>query len=78
MSILAVSFDNFGFDTTITSVAATLNNIGPGLGAIGPTGNYAGFSAFSKIVLILDMLIGRLEIFPVLMLAAPSILKRQK
>ncbi|MBP0990796.1 MAG: TrkH family potassium uptake protein [Oscillospiraceae bacterium] len=78
VSILAVSFDNFGFDTTITSVAATLNNIGPGLGAIGPTGNYAGFSAFSKIVLILDMLIGRLEIFPVLMLAAPSIWKRQK
>ncbi len=77
-SILAISLDNFGFDTTVTAVAATLNNIGPGLGQVGPTGNFADFSIFSKIVLSLDMLIGRLEIFPMLMLAAPSTWKREK
>ncbi len=77
-SILAVSLDNFDFETTATAVVATLNNIGPGLGQVGPTGNFADFSIFSKIVLSLDMLIGRLEIFPMLMLAAPSMWKREK
>jgi trk system potassium uptake protein TrkH len=54
-------------------VAATLNNIGPGVGpVVGPMGNFAGFTDFSKIVYIFDMLAGRLEVFPMLVLFAPS------
>ena len=70
-SILMISIDNFDFTTNFTAVAATINNIGPGLEMIGPTGNFSAFSGFSKIVLILDMLIGRLEIFPMLVLISP-------
>ena len=55
-----------------TAVIATLSNIGPGLGMVGPTGNFAAFSDVSKLVLSLCMLIGRLEIFPMLMLFSPS------
>ncbi|MDD3165190.1 MAG: TrkH family potassium uptake protein [Oscillospiraceae bacterium] len=76
LSILLVSLDNFDFTTTVTSVIATLNNIGPGLGLVGATGNYAGFSAMSKIVLSLDMLFGRLELFPMLILMLPSTWRR--
>ena len=65
-SFLVVSLDEFDLITTFTSVAATLNNIGPGLGAVGPSGNFAGYSDPSKWVLIFDMIAGRLEIFPVL------------
>ncbi len=67
-SLLIVSLDDFDFTTCFTSVAATLNNIGPGLSLVGPTGNYSGFSALSKIVLSFDMLAGRLEVFPMLVL----------
>jgi len=72
VSILLVSLDNYDMITTITAVEATLNNIGPGLNLVGPTGNYALFSPLSKIVLSLDMLLGRLELFPVLILLMPS------
>ena len=72
ISILLVSLDNFDMVTTITAVEATLNNIGPGLNLVGPTGNYAMFSPLSKIVLTLDMLFGRLELFPMLILLMPS------
>ena len=72
VSILLVSLDNYDMITTITAVEATLNNIGPGLNLVGPTGNYALFSPLSKIVLTLDMLLGRLELFPVLILLMPS------
>jgi trk system potassium uptake protein TrkH len=65
---LLISLDGFSTTTNITATLACLNNIGPGLEAVGPTCNYAGFSIFSKLVLILDMLIGRLEIFPILVL----------
>ena len=65
-SVLLISLDNQDFATTFTSVMATLNNIGPGLSAVGPTGNFADFSALSKIVFCVDMLAGRLEIFPFL------------
>ncbi|MBR5251064.1 MAG: TrkH family potassium uptake protein, partial [Clostridia bacterium] len=58
----------YGFTTNATAVVSCFNNIGPGLEMVGPTGNYAGFTIFSKIVLILDMLMGRLEIIPVLMI----------
>ncbi len=71
-SVLVVSIDNFDFTTTVTSVIATLNNIGPGLNMVGATGNYSEFSLLSKLVLIADMLLGRLEIFPLLFLFAPS------
>ena len=72
ISILLVSLDNFDFVTTVTAVEATLNNIGPGLNMVGPTGNYAMFSPLSKIVLTMDMLFGRLELFPMLILLMPS------
>lgn len=72
ISILIVSLDGYDFATTITAVEATLNNIGPGLELVGPTGNYAMFSPLAKIVLSLDMLLGRLELFPILLLMMPS------
>ena len=67
-SVLLVSIDNLDFGTTFSSVMATLNNIGPGIGDVGPVGNFAEFSPLSKIVFCFDMLAGRLEIFPFLML----------
>ena len=69
---LIISLDGFSFETNLTAVIATLSNIGPGLGMVGPTGNFSAFSDLSKVVLSLCMLIGRLEIFPMLMLLAPS------
>lgn len=72
VSVLIVAFDNFDFATTTTAVIATLNNIGPGLNLVGATGNFSEFSILSKLVLISDMLLGRLEIFPLLFLFAPS------
>lgn len=72
ISVLLVSMDNFDMTTNFTAVLATMNNIGPGLSAVGPTGNFGGFGAFSKIVLMCDMLVGRLELFPVLALFAPG------
>ena len=71
-SMLLVSLDNHDFVTSVTSVVATLNNIGPGLSLVGPTGNFSIFSAPAKIVLALDMLFGRLELFPMLILLMPS------
>lgn len=71
-SILLVSLDNFDASTTVTSVLATLNNIGPGLGVVGPAGSFASMSVFSKIVLSLDMLLGRLELFPLILSFLPS------
>lgn len=68
LSILLVSLDNKDFATTFSSVMATLNNIGPGLSEVGPNGNFADFSILSKLVFCFDMLAGRLEIFPFLML----------
>lgn len=67
-SVLIVSANNFDFETTFSSVLATLNNIGPGFSVVGPMGNFADFSPLSKIVFCFDMLAGRLEIFPFLML----------
>ena len=76
LSVLIISFDNFDPTTNFTAVAATVNNVGPGLSLVGPTRNYAEFSNLSKIVLSLDMLIGRLEIFPILMLFSPGTWRR--
>ena len=76
-SVLLVSLDNMDFGTTFSSVMATLNNIGPGIGAVGPNGNFADFSPLSKLVFCCDMLAGRLEIFPFLMLFTASAWNRR-
>lgn len=67
-SFFLISLDGFSITTNISAVVACFNNIGPGLEMVGPTGNFSAFGAFSKIVLILDMLAGRLEIFPIMIL----------
>jgi trk system potassium uptake protein TrkH len=67
-SCIAISVDNFDFTTNVTAVISCFNNIGPGLNVVGPMGNFGGFSIFSKLVLSLDMLFGRLEILPMLVL----------
>lgn len=71
-SFLLVSIENKDMVTSFTSIAATLNNTGPGLNEVGPVGNYAAFSPLSKGVLIFDMIAGRLELFPILVLLSPS------
>ena len=76
VSFIIVSLDGFSFETNFTAVVATISNIGPGLGMVGPVGNYAAFSNLSKIVLSLCMLIGRLEVFPILMLFSRSAWKK--
>ena len=76
MSILLIALDNFSFESNLTAVLACLNNIGPGLGVVGPIENYSVFSDFSKVILTANMLIGRLEIFPILLLFAPSMWKK--
>lgn len=68
VSFLLISIDGFSITTNLSAVLACFNNIGPGLELVGPTCNFGGFSVFSKLVLILDMLAGRLEIFPILIL----------
>lgn len=69
---LAISLDRFDFETNFSAVAACFNNIGPGFGVVGPMGSYADFSIFSKIVLTISMLLGRLEIFPLIIVAMPA------
>ena len=75
-SFLLISIENKDFLTSFTSVAANLNNTGPGLGEVGPVGSYSNFSILSKSVLIFDMLAGRLELFPLLLLFSPSAWKK--
>lgn len=73
VSVLLLSLENIDFTTNFTAVAACFNNIGIGLEAVGPTGNFGFFSAGSKLLLAADMLIGRLEIFPILLLCSRSV-----
>ena len=68
ISVLLVSVDELSITTNLSAVIACFNNIGPGLDMVGPTANFSVFSDFSKLVLIFDMLAGRLEIFPILIL----------
>ena len=72
ISFLIISLDGFSMMTNFSAVVACFNNIGPGFEAVGPTCNYGGFGVLSKLVLIIDMLAGRLEIFPILILASRS------
>ena len=76
-SFVVISLDGFSIGTNFSAVLACFNNIGPGLEAVGPACNYAGYSVLSKLVLIVDMLAGRLEIFPILVLFSHSTWKRQ-
>ncbi len=78
VSCAILAFDSVGFSVseTVSSVIACINNIGPALGNVGPMGNYSGYSNLSTIVLSLNMLVGRLEIYPILMLFIPSTWKR--
>lgn len=71
-SFLLVSLDNFSLEATFTAVVTTLGNVGPGFGEIGPMSNFSAFSPLSKMVLCFNMLAGRLELFPILLLFAPS------
>lgn len=71
-STLLISVDEFDFTTNFTAVTSMLNNIGPGLNLVGPTQNFSIFSVFSKFVLMFDMLAGRLELFPLMILLMPS------
>ncbi len=72
LSVLLLSIDGFDLTTNLTATLACINNVGPGLSVVGPLGNFAGFSVLSKIVLSLDMLLGRLEIMPMLILFSPT------
>ncbi|MFY9537582.1 MAG: potassium transporter TrkG, partial [Bacilli bacterium] len=72
---LVISLDGFSFATNFTATLSSLSNVGPGLGAVGPSGNYAVFSPISKLALSFIMMAGRLEIFPMLILFSPRIWK---
>lgn len=76
VTMLIVSVDNFGFATNFTSILATLSNIGPGLDGVGPMQNFSIFSPLSKLVFIFNMIAGRLEIFPILILFSHSTWKK--
>ena len=72
VSYVLISLDGFSIATNFTAVLACFNNMGPGFEAVGPTCNFSGYSAFSKLVLCFDMLAGRLEIFPMLVLLSKN------
>lgn len=77
VSVIIVSLDGFDMSTTVTSVIATFNNIGPGLEMVGPAGNFSQFSYLSKLVLSFDMLAGRLELYPLMIfMVLPAIRKK--
>lgn len=78
VSVLLISFEGKGLVTNFTAIAATLNNIGPGLDMVGPMSNFGHFTVFSKYILMFNMIAGRLELFPMLMLFCPTIWKPKK
>ena len=75
---LLISFDGYDFQTTFSAVSACINNVGPGFGLVGPAGNFSGFSDISKIVLSFAMLLGRLEIYPMLFIFITSTWRKNK
>ena len=77
VSLLLVSFDGYSFETNFTATISCVNNVGPALGSITPFGNFSEYSVFSKIVFSLDMLFGRLEIIPMIILFSPSTWRRR-
>lgn len=78
ISTLLLSLENFSFETTFSAAVACFNNIGPGFDMVGAAGNYSVFTNFGKLVLCADMFLGRLEIFPMLLLFSPSLWRRTK
>ena len=76
LSVLVISLDGFNFETNMSAVLACFNNIGPGMAAVGATCNFAGYGILSKLILTVDMLAGRLEIFPILVLLSRSTWKK--
>ena len=72
VTFLLISFEPFGFETNLTAAATCFNNVGPGLAGVGPTAGFSEYSVFSKLVLTFSMLLGRLEVFPVLIAMTPS------
>ena len=74
---LVIGLDNFSFGTTLTAVISCVNNIGPGLEAVGPMGNFSAFSNLSKLVLSFCMILGRLEMFPILVLFSRNAWKKR-
>ena len=77
ISLLLVSLDNADFTTSFSSVVTCINNIGPGLNKVGPMENFSFYSDFSKVVLTVDMLLGRLECLPMIILLSPSVWRRK-
>jgi trk system potassium uptake protein TrkH len=75
---LLLSFDKFSFESNFSAAVSCFNNIGPGFDAIGPTANFGGYSAFSKIILSVAMLLGRLEIYPLLLTFSIGTWKKSK
>lgn len=76
VTTILISLNGFDFMTSISAVLATLNNVGPGMNVVGSTGNYADFNIFSKIIFIFNMLAGRLELYPFLLIFVPTAWKR--
>jgi trk system potassium uptake protein TrkH len=76
-SVLLLSLDNLDLVTAFTAAVTSINNVGPGLNGVGPFKSLDGLSNLSLLVLIFDMLVGRLEIFPIIMLFSPSIWKKK-
>lgn len=74
---LLISVEPFGFETNFTATVSCFNNVGPGLAGVGPMSSYAAYSGFSKIVLSFAMLLGRLEIFPIIILFSPHIWRKK-
>jgi len=75
--LLIISIELSDFKTAFSAVSATFNNIGPGMGLVGPDGSFAFFSPFNKILLSITMIMGRLEIFPILVLFSPGVWRRR-
>ena len=76
IGVIIISLNGMDIGTTVSSVLATLSNIGPGIELVGPTGNYAAFSSLSKITFSIIMIIGRIEIYPILILLLPQFWKK--
>ena len=76
ITFLCLSGEPFSLETNLSAVVSCFNNVGPGLGAVGPAGSYAGYSVLSKLLLSAAMLMGRLEIYPMLVALSPSVWRK--
>jgi trk system potassium uptake protein TrkH len=75
--VLVISFEPFDFETTFSAALSCFNNIGPGLAGVGPMSSFAGYSDAATVLLTFAMLLGRLEIFPILLLFSPAMWKKK-